>query len=670
MKKNIVLKIFCFIMICCFSFLFISCGYETPLEGEEGSELGGQTEEMENLYGVKVLYRPLNYDYDVGSGAEPGQKNDYYGIYAFQILSYLYNIYGIPDTDYSILKNIFKIQNTPSSGWSDKTFPEGEQDTRTLPYLYDSIRYKVDIFGKVVGQIKDKEVVSSSDFTEYDLVGVDTNTAWEWSFRYDSTSYPSFMSSSSTKVEFNNHIYVKNFNETLLKDYYSNGKEYNDVYLGTQTAKDTENYSDFVKTLEYVSYALDLEPNAVFVTSSSGTIPYTVQINGYNSVDEALQARKDLFKKAGAFVGLSTRQINQISNWVKTNVIGLGSNITNDNLTYCDKLYEVLNASNEVIGYEPLEDYSTTSTFDMGRAYDKAVDEIIKYVCRYATIGKEEGGDLTVENRFLASEVIEYAGTTFYASSDAFFPKYDPSAPLSTKIRPLEYQSAILMPRGERNINGIVIALKYDADLDGTDPDEGFNTEKYIDIKAELNYYNVSKNKLYTIASAQTRVSDGSFVFGSSQSEYIEDGKYSNVPPNHGMLELSGFEKNSELVADGLLVNDDSVHLGVYDTSILPTDLAERNYILFPFVSKSPLTLLGTTDVRKYYKLLEPTADDDLEENQTYIAGRFNEEMAAGKCDYLEIVYKVLKDKNNLAKNYNFYTGIISTEALSLDYEP
>ena len=68
---------------------------------------------MENLYGVKVLYRPLNYDYDVGSGAEPGQKNDYYGIYAFQILSYLYNIYGIPDTDYSILKNIFKIQNTP-----------------------------------------------------------------------------------------------------------------------------------------------------------------------------------------------------------------------------------------------------------------------------------------------------------------------------------------------------------------------------------------------------------------------------------------------------------------------------------------------------------------------------------------------------------------------------
>lgn len=673
MKKNIMLKIFCFIMICCFSFLFISCGYDSPPEGEEGSELGGQTEEMENLYGVKVLYRPLDYDYDVGSGAEPGQKNEYYGKYAFYILYYLYNIYGIPNA--TIINNIFKIQNAPAGEWTDKTFPEGEQDTRTLtfnynylPYLYDSIRYKVDTYGKVVGQIKEEEDVTSEDFTEYDLVGADVNTAWEWSFQYNNETYPSFVSTYNIDFQANNHIYTNSLSKNTVGNYY-NENNYTDVYLGSNSVSDSEHYSDFVKALEYViySYALDLEPNAVLVnTRGNASNPYTVQINGYNTVDEALQARKDLFKKAGSFVGLATRQINKISTWIKTNVIGIDANNSKDSFTSYDKLYEVLNEEDAVIGYQPAPD-ANISTFEMGRAYDKAVDEIIKYVCRYATIGKEGGGDLTVDNRFLASEVIEYAGTTFYANSDAFFPKYDPTSSLSNRIRPLEYQSAVLMPRGERYLQAVTLTFKYDADLDGTDPSEGFNTDKFIDIQVELNYYNASKNKVYKLSTKQTRVYDGSFVWGCGPN--MNDGFYSNVQANHGMVELNGFKNNSELQADGLLYAGSYIHLGAFDTSILPTDLADRNYKLYPYVSKNPLTLLGTTDVRKYYKLLEPSTGDNLEENQTYISGCFNEKMVEGKCDYLEIVYKVLKDKNDLTKNYNFYTGISMIDSSSLKYQ-
>ncbi len=665
MKKSILLRIFCFIMICCFSFVFISCGDAEPGEEEEGSPLSGHSAEMADLYGVKVLYRPLSYDYDVGSGAEPGQKNDYYGVYAFQILNYLYHIYGIPEETYGTIKDIFKIQNAPSTGWNDKNFSEGEQDTRTLtfdynniPYLYDSIRYKVDTKGNVIGQIKNDEIVTAEDFEGYEIVGADLNTSWKWSFQYDNSTYPSFVYSYNTGVQVNNHLYSKDFN--ILKNYEGYTKnQYNKIYLSeTLNATDTEHYSDFVKTLEYViySYALDLEPEVVIVnTRGNGSDPYTIEINN-TDVDQKLQERKDLFKKAGAFVGLSTNQINKIANWIKVNVIGIGSNITNDTFTYYDKMYEILNGDGSLIGYQPAED-ANVSSYDLGRSYDKAVDEIVKYVCKYASIGTEGGGDLTVENRFLASEVIEYAGAKFFATSDKFFPKYNPAAPSSNTIRPLEYQSVVLMPRSERYLQGLTIAIKYDADLDGTDPDEGFNTEKYIDIKVELNYYSRQTKKLYKLASDQTRVYDGSFVFGTGP--HMEDGKYSNVPANHGLLELSGFDKNSELAADGLLYND-YIKLGKYDTSLLPTDLADRNYLIAPFTTKNPLLLLGTTDVRKYYKLLEPTADEGLEENQTYISGRFNEEMVDGKCDYVEIVYKAIKDKNNLTKNYNFYTGIIT----------
>ena len=664
MKKSILLRIFCFIMICCFSFVFISCGDADPGEEEEGSPLSGHSAEMADLYGVKVLYRPLNYDYDVGSGAKPGEKNDYYGAYAYSILAHFYQIYGIVDND--SIQDIFKIQNTTvGPNWHDKEFPAGEQDTRTLtfdynnlPYLYDSIRYKVDTKGNVIGQIKNDEIVTSEDFEGYEIVGTDFNTSWKWSFQYDNLTYPSFVSSSSTKVQTNDHIYVKYFNEELLKDHYIEENQYNEIYLGGSDKSDTEHYSDFVKTLEYViySYALDLEPEVVIVnTRGNGSAPYTIEINN-TDVDQKLQERKDLFKKAGAFVGLSTNQINKIANWIKVNVIGIGSNITNDTFTYYDKMYEILNGDGSLIGYQPAED-ANVSSYDLGRSYDKAVDEIVKYVCKYASIGTEGGGDLTVENRFLASEVIEYAGAKFFATSDKFFPKYNPAAPSSNTIRPLEYQSVVLMPRSERYLQGLTIAIKYDADLDGTDPDEGFNTEKYIDIKVELNYYSSQTKKLYTLASDQTRVFDGSFVFGTGP--HMEDGKYSNVPANHGLLELSGFDKNSELAADGLLYND-YIKLGKYDTSLLPTDLADRNYLIAPFTTKNPLLLLGTTDVRKYYKLIEPTADEGLEENQTYISGRFNEEMVDGKCDYVEIVYKVIKDKNNLTKNYNFYTGIIT----------
>ena len=47
----------------------------------------------------------------------------------------------------------------------------------------------------------------------------------------------------------------------------------------------------------------------------------------------------------------------------------------------------------------------------------------------------------------------------------------------------------------------------------------------------------------------------------------------------------------------------------------------------------------------------------------------FNPDMFAGKTDYIEIYFDVVKDKNMLNKNYNFKVGVIwvSTDSYKKD---
>ncbi len=116
-KKNILVRIFCALLICCFGLMSISCGLSLDELLEIAGELVGWDEDdpssgdnpgieealPADLYGSKVLYRPDDYDYDAGSGGADGSgegENDYYGQYAYGILNYLYNIYAIGNNTY------------------------------------------------------------------------------------------------------------------------------------------------------------------------------------------------------------------------------------------------------------------------------------------------------------------------------------------------------------------------------------------------------------------------------------------------------------------------------------------------------------------------------------------------------------------------------------------
>ncbi len=693
--KSKVMKLIAVILLCCVSFLCVGCVFGNQNAIAPGDDDVGNVGDVEKpgedlegvgddavigMYGSKVLYRPDSYDYDEGSGGN-GQKNNYYGIYAYALIDMLNKFYGITNEN----EGVFPVMTENDI---DNNF---ELMKPNLLYFYDSIRYQVDTIGIVTKEktLGSEKVTDLAQNKQYFVVGADTNTKWKWSFDYDvnGVSSPLIYEDNTLSVITTNNIYnVEYKDEDLFNIEYKNKFEesnfknnYQKIFLGTADKENEENYSDFVKTMEYVvySYALNLEPQTVTVTINEGDNQsfsvgedgkvtqnlYSITIGSYESVDKALEDITDAFHIGGSHVGLMKDQIRKIANWIKVNVIGLGTNITDDSLVRYDSgVTAVYDNDGNLVDIEFPS--IPTGSADVNRNYDIAVDKIVNYVCQFATIGKEENGDdVTIDDRFLASEVKEYAGDSFFIAGDENFPKPPKDGEqLSPRcMLPLEYQSVVIMLDKPTAITDFVIALKYDADLSGTQ--EGiYDMSKYLDVIVELNYYSHRANRLITIGSERTRVYDGPYQYGLSSKDYPEY----NLPDDHGTVWFTVDEKNPEykdLLIDtasnsGLLpIGEFNVDIG---GGILKTDVGRNNY-LKPLVSKEPLVLVGTTDVRKYYSIIEPDDDEIADPELTYTTGRFNPDKFSGAdgCDYLEITYKVLKKKGDLNTNYKFYTGLI-----------
>lgn len=692
-RKNILVRIFCALLICCFGLMSISCGLSLDELLEIAGELVGWDEDdpssgdnhgieealPADLYGSKVLYRPDDYDYDYGSGGADGSgegENDYYGQYAYGILNYLYNIYAIGNNTY--LQYLSENYETTGSNF----------DMENLPYLYDSIRYKVDTVGQVTHSAEldgngNLTNIQSLDESYY-IVGADINTNWNWSFEPDLgvENLPALLYydySFNSSYQTNNHIYntylelgeqgdfqtIINDNTYNLPAYQQN---YNNIYLGTLLATDYDNYSDFVKTLEYViyCYAVDLEPAEVVVTQSSAYPYYTIRIGNFESVDSALETAKTTFEILGTYVGLVSRQITKIQNWIIENIIGQDA-LNDDSFTSYyqndadDEVFIEVTHQDGSISYQLSTNASNRygqSTYDLGRNYQTAVENIVAAVCNDVSIGKnDDDSDVTIDDRFLASNIMEYAGSTFTIQDDGNFPVYDPENPEHAyAIRPLEYQSVVLMFKQETYIDGLWLALKYDADGDGTEEDV-YNWDEYIDIIVDLNYYNHATNTRRIIQSKKVRVYDGPYAI-----DYM-----------YGFEGDTGGGGDGELVprdhCSGVVFDDlGSLHVGVFNVDIgggiLKTDVGRNDYKGDPLVSLDPLVLVGTNNIRRYYEIVEPGSTDldqeALEDGYTYTSGRLNPTMFSGSdgCDYIEITYKVIKEAGNTTKNYKFYTGL------------
>lgn len=718
--KKIWMRIFSICLICCMAFVCVGCMGSTP-EDYEDSDTDFEDTKTLDMYGIKVLYRPDSYDFNTGSGGTAEEENIYYGQYAYQIMQTLYYIYAISNTTISNA-----IQDYAPQFINDKA--------EFLPYLYDSVRYKVDTLGTVnnIEVTEGQDVITIkfledgsfeiykngtkientseeystyttkynlNTFENYYLVGANFQNGWNWSFDYDledDSKLDAYLNSQdgnnyyNTPTIENNHIYnsyILSYDEQQkdwIPNYDIEGYTINPIYFltgnyqqnfltsatGENVAKNYDAYSEFTKALEYAiyCYALDLEPNQITVSHSPSTVGgteyfYSMNVSGFvaegtkSSVDVALEYIQNLFNETGSFVGLTQLQITKIENWILQNIIGPTA-YSNDNINIFSNITEVrtYDGTDYEVSYK--FDANDASSVEFGRRYQEVVHNIIEGVCSLVSISGE-GGDANIDERFLASEIKEYAGNTFIIGDDANFPKYE-EGQSEVAILPLEYQSVVLMLNQLQFIENMYIALKYDADLSGTTEGQ-FGTD-YIEIQVDLNYYNHANNVYCTLASEVAKVYDGPYDI-----EYMpfdgENGAGDGIAPADHVsgVEFSSIGKmwENNYFGDALPVNAFNPNIG--NQILMTEDMKATNYDGSILVSRSPIVLVGTTDVRKWYSIVEPTEDDPLvDENHTYISGKLNHEMFAGQdgCDYLEITYKVLKKPGDANKNYKFYTGI------------
>lgn len=657
-------------MLCIFPALALLSGCDEFAELDDFEESDPETITSSSLYGTKVLYRPDSYNYDEGSGATDGGTNDYYGKYAYLIINYLYNIYEIALND-----------NTKPSIQSNIPNLTEEYAQFMIPYLYDSMRYQVN----TVGTVTSRQVVNPNNITvnlpsfqQYQIVGADTSVAWNWGAPYDMTLLNNNAQDTNAFLTYieeqyngyvlnNNNIYGRYYDEASFIDgisaYYARAAYTTTLmnyYLGTDDETNYKEYSDFVKALEYAiyCYAVDLEPAEVRVTFASDGAP-NVQVTGYDSVDSALAKAKENFQILGSFVGLADRQIEKIEEWVLDNIIG------EDVVDNADYFYTYSNVT-EVVTVDENGEYSYSYEFDtmssrieLGRDYEGTVANIIQNVCNEVSIGNDGGSDVTIDQRFPASEVMEYAGVANNVYSDSSFavPGQENSA---DKIRPYEYQSIVFMVKEEVSVDGVGIALKYDSGLDGTT--EGVYGEEYLDIIVDLNYYNNATDTLTVLESMQVRVYDG---------PWDQENVYWDWPDGTGGKSMDAEETGApEDHYSGIYFGGVDIELGAFKTDIgdgvLMTDVGKNGYSASLLISEKPLVLVGTTDVRKYYEIVEPGSseldNEQIPDGYTYLSGRFNSDMFGGAegCDYLEVTFKVLKRVGDTTPNrYKFYAGAL-----------
>lgn len=720
--KKIFAKIFSMVIVLCMCVLGTGCfgvgdglDYFSDLwnrfqsgeisEDEYYQELA-KSQESSQLYGTKVLYRPESYDYSGNSGGTQEEENDYYGKYAWQILGRLELIYGVSDQEAELL---IIDKNNPDDPYDDERYYTFNTDT--LPYLYDSIRYQVDKRLTVTQQIA-FDGTNWSETSELDdqyiALSANLDNAWNWSFAIDeddATQRPYLYENvQATIIQKTDGRIITSFGSNfkdLFSAYYTRAdvtENYLETYIGATDDYLYQDYSDFVKALEYViyCYSLDLTPGQVIVepvmttTQEGVTKYYSVKVvetsNGQQielSADQALEQIKEVFDQLGAYVGVAERNKEKIANWILENVIGSAA-MQNDNVSVYSGATQITyngttfvatsdDQANEILaglgytGADLTTDHVPTATMtetEVGREYGDTIVNLVDRVCDQVTIGSDDDGQIDVDDRYLASEVMEYMGNSFSAGGgDDPFPYFeDFSSPQAAMaVRPLEYQSAVLMFKEEVKISMVSVVLQYDADLDGyqTQSGDAFDSSRYLTIEIGLNYFNHQTGQRISVATQTVNVPDGKLV--NPLGDENLDRASAEAGIEFSQTVVFGFY-------DSILPNNQDLIVGPFNTDIgggiLKTDVGRNDYRGNPIVSNDPIIISGLSAVKDYYEIIEPT-EEQIAQGQTYLTGQLNAEKFMGDdgCDYLEITYRVIKRVGDTSTNYKFYTGLTATTA-------
>lgn len=640
------------------------------------------------LEGIKVLRRPSIYDYDANV-----TESNYYKQLSNDIFVFINKMNGIVDYDYSAareepkegesegaiivpganifdaLSNVENSENTNLNNLASK-YSNGDDNFK---YFYDTLRYQItgeelmyvpkwkkdtiDQNGKVSTEYSNAETcpdnfqlnttaVNEATLADNNIsvssispsaieVTADLNKGWNWFKSIDGKGYSTFNYKYNEDVDLTAYFYSIDFslNEASLEEERENSgivkniikpqkMNYADINqyfidLGSTNYTSKVTKEDFSYALGYAIYCivLGLNPNEIGWVNgvdAEGNVTSEFVVSGYekvtgvddqgnpkvekSSAQVAFEDIKELFEKNGSYVGLTTRDKKNISNYILKNVIG-----------------------SEALSYGVQNLY-----------YEDIIPAIVDYCGKLTKVGQSQSESTDVGSNFVASEIIDYTGTSFFVSqneNDEF-----------EFINSFEYQSLLIMPKREANITDIWLDFQYIARDGAIVLDD---KELYLDITVSVNWWTGAEMK---IIQETIRVYNNSFDPGETGSTLM-------------------FEFDSKVSAGGF---GEPVKVGKFECDEI--DVSKSEYkIEDEHTGLDKLILTGATDARLYYQLVQNGGENETGNYGAY--GKLNNEKISSEhpdMSYLEITFDVAKVSGDFSKNYDFYVGFSQFN----DYEP
>lgn len=701
MKKNKWFRILSFIF--CFTFLlFAGCdASEDALEEEESTGISTQS-----LSGAKVLSRPANYSFSEAVGTF---SEHYYNLFARDIMNKLYFVYNSQRLEYEDQTKIYQNLVLKDAGGANyQTYSQftGENSN----YLLDSPRYTIT---KV-------ETVRQGTSIEKQVLYVEDDSAWNWAvdantagsktmFEKAKEVYPSlvvyddgkysviglgmewtaFTASADIgipdygKYYYSDDVVKKDPVTGLVNDYYKS--PYYQQYVEGATVTLSNHFQD---ALEYVTYMFvlgydyaklteegEVERDAggkyiesdefdyfdFEITKSATTGVTAMSVGGWGAnkipVEEALNLAKNKYQEIGGYVGVVDKNIDQLTRFVLDIVIGQNAYARNvfeleqKNYVYdfgglsAAEIAALSDAAKEAYKQNDPTNAHTSTKFH--RNYDAIVRNVIANACKEAPIGESDGAQVTLENNFVASQISDYTGDYFFMAYDA--DKNDPNNDggsdkfMFKNIEAAEYQSIVLFPMLadlNKPLTDIWLAFEY---FDNPDPTKTMLDE--LTINVGFRYFSCDGNG-----------GDGKLLFDDSKQMKIKKGQNGTLggDPDENWFYIC----DTDTLTPDLKIGSDVVVKTLFNNSI-------GNNCLNPFVSsltpvlgrKASKTITGLDNARQYYKL------NDSKSYGQY--GTLNEAMfsrnKAGNeaCDFMEVYFDIVKDKNASNVSYNFKVGLL-----------
>ena len=679
-----------------------------------GPSFGEGVNDPLNLDGVKVLRKPSDYSISdaVGTNSEY-----YYNLFAGNIMQSLYNVYSNLSGEDGLYENTL-LKNENSGICNEKGEEISETDVYTYKnnYLYDSIRSSI----TQIENTYDSEDNLTSGKVVLDLTGWKFNFKNYDSMKYQLGILNTDTDSLGIDFEFRTFsinenimsIYYQGLEDDPLSGYldyiqetFGTPGDYHDYYYGSQIDKegnviegasgtDEKIYyrsspyyqqyvaelakvtalNDYQDALEYAIYLFvlgydyvddngnpveeDLPYFDFQITHTAETIVVNeeeisvlvphVSVGGwsedYISIQEALAFVKDSYLKMGNYIGLTDKNKAQIERFILDYVIG----VEKDDEGNYDSTFQFtvtdITKNDSASGSTETRD---VKTYVIDREYKQVVENIINYACEQVLIGDGVDGNtpVKIDSAYPISQIVDYDGDYFSISVMDEDGNYD-DGDVMAHIEEAEYQSMVLkMPEdGEPfpyNLTDIILIFQY-YDTGTTNRELVYDDE--ITINVGINYYDSQNNLLTQSEPVQRTIKYGLAMEGIDFSAGVDpDKNWLQFTTDETVAGGYGSEKMQYMEPIPVKMSfDANIDNGILNADINGIPINEH---------ESVINITGSSPAREYYKLNNSSSYGQY--------ATFNPDKFAGKTDYIEIYFDVVREKGNVNKNYNFKVGTV-----------